>query len=71
MIVGEVMKLNINHFDNMDKLECGTTLGWKGMSETNTQADLPIPYLQKEALGIPFRLPGNIFNTFFINLRIS
>jgi hypothetical protein len=43
-------------------------LGWKGVSETKAQANLPIPYLQKEALGIPFQLPGNVFNTFFITL---
>jgi hypothetical protein len=46
-------------------------LGWKGVSETKAKAYLPISYLQKEALGIPFKLPGNVFNTFFINLLIS
>jgi len=41
-------------------------LGWKGVSETNALAYLPIPYLQKQALGISSRLPGNVFNTFLL-----
>jgi hypothetical protein len=51
-----------------DKPGCGAMLGWKGMSETKARAYLPSHDLQKEAF---FRLPGNVFNTFFINLQIS
>ncbi len=36
------------------------------MSETKAPAYLPIPYLQKDALGIPFRLPGSVFDTIFL-----